>query len=155
MFSAHCRPGLCHYPESHQYLQRKSIRPLCLAERPTLTVTRITFPIVPVSSDFCCCSSSSYCPLLERLPWSRLPLPLMWQGVPADSPLPVTDIYVIFITKQEAEPFSKFYFTQGWTLCHDGRKFVSSLQFSSKETYICKAQPDWKSTDNLTLLSIV
>jgi len=37
-----------------------------------------------------------------------------------DSPLPVTDISVIFITKQEAEPVSKLYFTQGWTLCHNG-----------------------------------
>ena len=88
MFSAHCRPGVCHYPESCHYLHKKSIRPLCLAERPTPTVTRIPSPIAPVSSNFCCLSTSYYCPLLERLPWRLLPFAsyrgadksLAWRG---------------------------------------------------------------------------
>ena len=69
-------------------------------------------------------------------------LPLMWQGVPADSPLPFTDISIIFIMKQEAQSVSKLYFIQGWTLCHDGWKFMfPPFNFRvSKRTFVKRNQ---------------
>ena len=143
MVSARCRPGVWHYPEGYHYLHWKSIRPLCLAELPCPTVTRIVSPIVPVSSNFCCVSPF-YRPLLERLPWSSWRFECHMTGCYSGQPPPTYRYFCTF--HHETIGRASFH-----NLLHPGLEvYVSSLQFSNMEMYSWKAQPDLISTDSLT-----